>query len=341
MAKKDTSTSRREFIAKTGEVGLASMLTVSLATSNEGVGAEPAKPLPDVKKQMPMRKLGKTGVDVSILGVGGGGRGRNPQIRGTKDRNNVREQAERILHRALDLGINYIDTCTGYGESESIIGEVAASRRKEMFLATKCDKCHVAGDQLRRELEQSLERLRADQLDLWQIHNIATLQQVETIFKNDGAIEVFRKAKQEGIARFIGITVHSSRKVIDETLRRCRASGIMMDTLLVNFNPADEARGGHGRQILKDHPSIGKIAMKVFGSDGAPIIHREKLSAETALRYVLSHNFATVIIGTHTLAELEENVSIVRSFRPYSDAELREIEKQIHGARGGLWTLNA
>lgn len=159
---------------------------------------------------------------------------------------------------ALDLGVNYVDTCTGYGASESVIGELAASRRKEMFLATKCDKCFVPGDQLRREREQSLK--------------------------------------------------------------------------LLSFNATDQAGGGHGKQVVKDHPSIGRIAMKVFAGDRAAIVHRAKLGAETVLRYVLTHGFATAIVGMHTLEQLEQNVRIVRNLQPCSKEELREIERRIVGA---------
>ena len=288
-----------------------------------------------------MRVLGETGEKVSILGIGGGGRGKNPQIRGTLERPEVQELAERILHRALDAGVNYIDTCTGYGQSERIVGNVAATRRKEMFLATKCDRCAVPGDQLRRELEQSLGRLKTDRIDLWQIHNVANLQNVETIFEKDRAVEVFQKAKEEGIARFIGFSVHSSRTVIEAVLDRSRRSGIAFDSLLMSFNVADRSSGGHGGRVLDDHPSIGKIAMKVFASDGAPLIHRQGISAETGLRYVWSHGFATAIIGTHTLEELEENVRIARDFEPYSEAERREIEQRIASQPGRLWALQA
>ena len=183
--------------------------------------------------------------------------------------------------------------------------------------------------------------MQTDRLDLWQIHNISSVQQVQTLFQKDRAIDVFQKAKADGITRFIGITVHSSRRVIDETLSRCQAAGIAMDTLLISFNPADEARGGHGKQILQDHSAIGKIAMKVFGSDSAPIIHREKVSGEATLRYVLSHGFATAIVGTHTLAELEENVAVARRFSPLGDEELRQIENQIRRPSNRLFTLNA
>ena len=278
---------------------------------------------------------------MSILGLGGGGRGGNPQIRGTVGRPEVRDKAEQILNRALNAGVNYIDTCIGYGESEMIIGNIAATRRKDMFLATKCDRCHVSGDQLRKELEQSLRRLQTDTIDLWQIHNIRNLQDVAAIFRKDGAVDVFSKAREEGTVRFIGITSHSSRTVLEATLKRCRQIGVPMDTLLISFNVADASSGGHGQRILDAYPEMGKIAMKVFASDGAPILQKEGIGAEPALRYVLSHDFATAIVGIHTLEELEENIRIAREFQPLDEPERHAIERRVTGRNDKLWTLHA
>ncbi|MFH1921689.1 MAG: aldo/keto reductase [Planctomycetota bacterium] len=324
--------SRRGFLA-----GAAA--TVAGSSASLGAGDETNQPPADATPKLPMRPLGQTGVKVSILGLGGGGRGGNPQIRGTPQHPEIQEQAEQILNRALDAGVNYIDTCAGYGESERIIGNVAATRRKEMFLATKCDRCNASGDQLRKELEQSLQRLQTDTIDLWQVHNIVNLRHVDTIFEEGRAIDVLFKAKEERIARFVGITVHASRAVIEATFERCRQRGIAMDALLMAFNVADASKGGYGRKVLDAHPSIGKIAMKVFASDGAPIVHHEGIPARAALRYVLSHGFATAIVGTHNLEELEENIETVRGFEPYSEEELRELEGRVGRSGGGLWTL--
>jgi predicted aldo/keto reductase-like oxidoreductase len=208
-----------------------------------------------------------------------------------------------------------------------------------MFLATKCNKCNATGDQLRKELEQSLDRLQTDKIDLWQIHNIRNLADVDAIFKKDHAVDVFRKAKEEGIARFIGITVHGSRTVIEKTLAGCRRAGVEMDTLLMSFNVTDQLVGGHGKKVLEEHPRIGKIAMKVFASDGAAIIHKKGISAETALRYVLTQGFATAIVGTHTPEELAENIRIARSFTPCTDEECRRIEARVTGQVNGMFAL--
>lgn len=326
---KATRVSRRRFLETAGLLAAAPAARACVASAV----AEPGK--------MPTRKLGSTGVEVSILGLGGGGRGKNPQIRGTPDRPEVQELAERIIHEALDAGVNYFDSCVGYGESERILGLVAATRRKEMFLATKCTKCDASGDQLRKEIDLSLQRLQTDRIDLWQIHNIRNLQDVFVIFQKDRAIDVALEAKRQGIARFIGVTVHGSRAVIEATLDRCRRKGLSMDTLLMSFNPADSAFGGHGKRVLAKYPSIGKIAMKTLGSDGAPILGQMGVSAETALRYVLTQGFATAIVGVHSMEELAENIRVARTFQPLDEDELGQVESRVSDTSQNLWALRA
>ena len=273
-----------------------------------------------------MRPLGQTGVRVSILGLGGGGTGQNPQIRGAKHSPGIRRLAVQIVEKALDLGINYFDTCTGYGESESILGEVAQFRRKEMFLATKCQSPSAPGETLRRELEQSLTRLQSSQIDLWQIHNLATDKDIETIFLPNRAIEVFLKAQEEGLVRFIGLSGHTSARVLEAAMDRCIREGISMDTLLFSFSSLELWSGGHARRLLNRYPGTAKVAMKIFGGDGAPVLRSQRITAAEALRYVLSHDFSTAIVGMHQLAEIEENARVAREFQPLEAAERMFIE---------------
>ena len=107
----------------------------------------------------------------------------------------------------------------------------------------------------------------------------------------------------------------------------------------MSFNVTDQLVGGHGKKVLEENPRIGKIAMKVFASDGAAIIHKKGISAETALRYVLTQGFATAIVGTHTPEELAENIRIARSFTPCTDEECRRIEARVTGQVDGMFAL--
>ena len=144
--------SRRDFLCQAAMSG-AFAGAASLASSNAAAAERGPK--------LPMRPFGKTGVNVSILGLGGGGRGRNPQIRGALERSKERALAEKIILRALEAGVNYFDTCTGYGASEEILGHVVKAHRKDMFLATKNHHSIVPADRLRQELEQSLRIAQA------------------------------------------------------------------------------------------------------------------------------------------------------------------------------------
>jgi aryl-alcohol dehydrogenase-like predicted oxidoreductase len=284
---------------------------------------------------IPRRAFGTTGASVSIIGLGGGGAGHNPQIQGTPDKPHTVALAEQIIHRALDMGVNLFDTCSGYGASEQILGHVAADRRSEMFLATKNGIPHASGDQVRRELDQSLTRLQTDYVDLVQIHNLQTLEQAELIFAKDHAIEVYLKAREEGLTRFIGITSHNRYQPLIAVLDRCAHEGIKMDSVLTGFNIADMAYGGHGKRLLNRSPAVAKMAMTLFGCDGAPIMKQTGYTAKTLIRYVLSHPFATAVIGMHTIRELEENLAIAQEFVSYTDAELRDIETSVDPAKVG------
>lgn len=291
---------------------------------------------------MPTRMLGMTAASVSLLGLGGGGLGQNPQITGTPQKPEIRDLAESIIHRALDTGVSYFDTCNGYGESEFILGQVAESRRHEMFISTKCTSPTDSRDRLLRELDQSLSRLRTDRLDLWLIHNLRTYDDVETIFKKQHAVEVFQTAKREGLTRFIGISGHASAGVLCATIDRCIQEGIAPDAVLFSFNVTDCLTGGHGGAFIRRYADtgIGLIAMKVFGSDGAPLLHHHNMNAETALRYVWSHDIATAAVGIHSLEELEENIRMARRFVPMSDEERAWVEARIASAQP-VFTLTA
>ena len=330
-----TELSRREFLRHTA-AGAAAAGTVSLVNGGS-VEAESVRP------KLPMREFGKTGVRVSILALGGGGTGRNPQIRGTRQRPQERELAEKIIGRAFEEGVNYFDSCTGYGASEEIMGEVLKPHRKEVFLVTKCGRPTSPEDQLRRELELSLTRLQTDQLDVWQIHNVNNMNQVRRIFGKGGAVEVAQRAKEEGLTRFIGITSHSSAKVLTEAIERCTKEGIKMEAVLVGLNIADSMAGGYGSAFAAKYANsaVGLAAMKVFGSDGAPLLRYPGIDAEKALRYVWSKPIASAVIGTHSLTELEESIRIASEFEPMGEEEMAAFEQHVAKTVKPVWTLKS
>ena len=155
---------------------------------------------------IPKRKLGKTGVDVTILGLGGEGILRTF---------GYDEDAYRMINRAIDLGMTYFESARAYSGSESYYGQALGERRKEIFLTSKSHARDKHG--ALTFLNQTLTNMRTDYLDLWQIHDIRTNNDVEQIFGPDGALEAFVEAKKKGLVRFIGITGHHDPNI----LRHC------------------------------------------------------------------------------------------------------------------------
>ncbi|MBI3666652.1 MAG: aldo/keto reductase [Acidobacteria bacterium] len=147
---------------------------------------------------IPHRRLGKTGLDVTILALGG-------YHMGLLDD----DEAIRLIHRAIDLGINFLDSAWSYhdGHSDELYGmALTEGRRQKIYLMTKANKRDRAGAQ--QQLEDGLRRMRTDYLDLWQVHEVSTPDEVDRIFGPNGALEVVVKAKKEGKVRHIGFTGH-------------------------------------------------------------------------------------------------------------------------------------
>ena len=215
---------RREFV-KLGVTGAAALAVVpGLATA--------AAPMPE-------RPLGRTGHMVRLFSLGG---------QASIEQADKHDVSIAIINRAIDLGVNYIDTAAAYGRprtpdtprwelngiSQTFIGEVMAARRKEVFLASKTDDRTRDGSL--KLLDQSLKLLKTDHLDLWQLHNIMRDEQVEQIFAKDGAIEALVKARDQKMVRFLGITGHYDPAVLYKALER-----FDFDTILMALNPADTA----------------------------------------------------------------------------------------------------
>jgi len=261
-------------------------------------------------RPIPRRPLGKTGCQVSIYGLGG---------LFTVARHDRHEQAVAIVNRALDLGINYVDTSALYGNgaSELNIGTVMRERRSEIFLASKSHDYTYDGTMAL--FEQSLSRLQTDHLDLYQHHLLGGLGQLEQLRRKHSAREAFERLRDQGRIRFIGVTGHSSRVLADAledypydcALITLNAAGQVMD------DPEDLDRFFRVAQERQ----VGVIAMKVV--ERGALIARG-LSMERLLPYVLSYPVSTAIVGISELAHLEENVRIARAFAPLTAAEMAE-----------------
>jgi len=273
---------------------------------------------------IPQRPLGKTGRQVSIYGLGG------LYTVSMRDRH---DEAVEIVNRAIDLGVNYIDTCTAYGTgaSELNIGPVMKKRRDEVFLASKSEDYTYDGTMAL--FEQNLKRLQTDHIDLYQHHLLDGLGRLEQLQQKHSARQAFERLRDQGAIRYIGVTGHSSRVLADAlndypydcALITLNAAGAVMDDPedLDRFFRVAKAKG------------VGVIAMKVVAR-GALI--KQGLDIRRLLHYVLSYPVSTAIVGISAVSHLEENVRVASGFKPLSEKEMAEIRaaaKSWPGRGGG------
>ena len=262
---------------------------------------------------MEKRILGRTGWSVSVIGFGGI---KLPRI-GTKE-------CERLLNRALDLGINFVDTADCYGDSEEKIGQALKRRRKEFYLSTKVDERDGPG--VRAKLERCLHRLQTDRIDLLLFHDVRG-PEYEKIFKAGGLKEL-EKARKEGKISEIGISIHGSLSM----MKRAIESGAF-SALMVVYSAIDEDRLTADLLPMAAAQGVGLIAMKpLAGGRLAEISPRTweasffkgESPAQIALRYVLSNpHINCAIPGMMALDELEENVRVGKLLRELSTEEIR------------------
>jgi aryl-alcohol dehydrogenase-like predicted oxidoreductase len=279
-------------------------------------------------RPMPARDLGRTGFRVGLFSLGGQAAIEQPDNEA---------KAVAIVERALDLGVNYIDTSARYGGearwSERYIGQVMKRRRREAFLATKTHDRTRDGSL--RVLEKSLQLLQTDHVDLWQLHAMSTMADVDAVFAPGGAIEAFEKARSEKLVRFLGITGHTDPDVLAAAIRR-----FPFDTVLMAVNAADPYHLPFQKTLLPlaVEKKMGIIGMKI------PARGRllAALSMPEAMRYVLSLPVSTVIVGVDSVAQLEENVEIARGFTPLGPQQLAALERKAEPvARTSLWFRRA
>jgi aryl-alcohol dehydrogenase-like predicted oxidoreductase len=303
--------SRRDFMKVTG-AGTAGMVLGSQAqkAAAADLTSSPGSP------PMPERPLGMTGHNVRLFSLGG---------QATLEQPGTQDESMAIINRAIDLGVNYIDTAAAYGRgiSQTYIGEVMATRRDEVFLATKTH--NRTRDGSLQLLEQSLELLQTDRLDLWQLHNISRTEQLDQIFADDGAIHALLQAREEGIVRFLGITGHADPDVLIDGITR-----FDFDTILMALNPADKYHRPFLEKLLPlaNEKQMGVIGMKI-PARGRIFQDGGLTSMKDALTWTLAQPISTVVIGCDDVAQLEENISIAANFQPLNSYQLAEIESKV------------
>jgi uncharacterized protein len=331
------SSDRRNFLKTTGAVA-AGLLTNTAALAASKVEAFPPLPSnPKTSAAMPTRNLGKTGYKVGIFSLGG---------QAALEKPNNFDVAVPIIERALDLGVNYIDTSSIYGGperwSEQYVGRVMKTRRNEAFVATKTKE--RTRDASLRMIEKSLTLLNTDHVDLWQLHDIGLPEDVNAIFAPDGAMKALLEMQQQKVVRYLGVTGHYRPEALMDAVNRHR-----FDTILMALNAADSHIHSFSDQLLPlvVEKQMGIIGMKVpsrgrllrswtpppleqqqHSWEGSAIATRPGvLNMREAMNFTLSHPVSTVIIGCDNIAQLEENVQIAQSFTPLSQSQMAALNQ--------------
>ncbi len=259
---------------------------------------------------IPQRVLGKTGVEVTLIGLGGEGVLRTV---------GYERQAYALINRALDLGITYCESARAYAGSESYYGLALNQRRHDIFLTSKSHARTRTG--ALQHLQETLSNMKTDHLDLWQVHDVRTEEDIHEIFAPGGAIEAFVEAKQKGLTRFVGVTGHHDPSI----LRRC-IEMFEFDTVLLPVNPAEPTYASFVDQVI---PHAGKrgmgiVAMKVYLRGFAARLPWYD-SMEPFLHFALSQPITTAVVGCDSVAQLEENVRFAESFSLMSEDRQREL----------------
>lgn len=271
---------------------------------------------------IPIRPLGRTGVSVSILGLGGGhiGRAAIPQ-----------QEAVRLIQSGIDQGISFMDNAWEYhdGESEVRMGMALEGRRDKVVLMTKV--CARDAKTAAAQLDESLTRLRTDVIDVWQFHEVNYDNDPQWLFGPDGAIDAAVKAKQAGKIRFIGFTGHKSPHIF----RRMLDVDFDWDTVQMPVSVMDR----HYRSFLDEvmpeltRRQIGCIGMKSLGGGGQTVLGAG-LTAQECRRYSMSQEISVLVTGMESEQDLNQDLEIARNFTPMTAEEQKELLERVRPVAG-------
>lgn len=273
--------------------------------------------------KLPQRPLGKTGVQVPILGLGTVAVGNKSEMK----------EAVELIHKAIDLGITYIDTApprtriafiTGYSRAQQYLKGVLKERRKEIFIATKC--LETDGSKTIELLKKNLDELGIEQTDLAYTHAIGhAVYDFAAMTADDGPMAMLEKAKKDGLCRFVGITGHNRPEKFAQVIEKRQIDAMMNACNIVDRHtyafedvvwPAARKKG------------VGLVAMKVMGGGIVGCKMPEELR-HASFRWVLSQpEVATAVIGMGSLKELEQNAEWAKNWKPMPKEEAEELKKK-------------
>lgn len=314
------SLSRRDFLKTVVSAAACSTVAPLKGIAGNVPSATPAS------SKLPARPLGRTGVNVPILGLGGDG-----FVSDSIDK----EAVGMFLSDVLESGITFFDTAHVYGKdglSEKNIGLITGTaRRKEIFLATKTGSRTYDGAMA--QVEESLRRLKVDYIDLIQVHHICARDNVKELGLAGGVLTALWKLKEQKVVRFIGVTGHPEDPQVKEALET-----YPWDTFMCFVNPARFSRPALREQLpLAVKKDIGVIAMKTFGGRPGMLVGKGpgRSDARSLLRFAWTQPVAVAIPGIRTRRQLEENLEAATSFQPMSSSEIKSLETRINAVQKG------
>ena len=313
----DQTLERRQFLKSLGIVATGVVLGRSgavLGQSATSLGSA----------SVPQRKFGRHDFTLSALGLGGHALA------------SAASEAEsmRIVDEAIAAGINFMDNAWDYhnGRGEEVMGRVLKGRRDKVFLMTKlCTHGKGGRKEVMQFLDQSLQRLQTDHLDLWQLHAVATMAQVEHAF-NGGVIEAMEEARKQGKVRFLGFTGHTEPDVHLAML----AHKYPFDTCQFPLSPIDANSDAFQRKVLPEvlKQGIAPLAMKTLGGN-ASSINDGVMTVQEALRYTLTLPVALIVSGIASVEQLRQNAQIAKEFAPMKAEEMVALEQRCRSAAEG------
>ena len=266
---------------------------------------------------MPMRALGRTGVQVSLVGLGGWHLGFDYLDE---------ELSIRIVRTAIDNGINFMDNCWDYNEGASEIRMGKALRdgyRERVFLMTKIDG--RTKQDAAKQLDESLKRMQVDHIDLVQHHEILRYEDPHRIFDENGANAALLEARAAGKIRFIGFTGHKDPRIHLYMLEVAKENGFEFDTVQMPLNVMDEHYRSFEKLVLPElvQQKIGVLAMKTLAN--GTILESKTVSATECLQYAMNLPVSVVITGCESMENLEQALDAARTFKPLGDAEVNAL----------------
>jgi aryl-alcohol dehydrogenase-like predicted oxidoreductase len=310
---------RRKFLKNAALAGAASVAPYQLhaAASNRANKLNSGTSGDAANDQVPKRPMGRTGLQVSILGLGG------YHLGSTKNQT----EANDIVARAIDAGVNFFDNAWEYhdGLSEERLGAALQGKRDQVILMTKVCTHGRKKDVAMQMLEESLRRLKTDHIDVWQIHEVIYENDPDLIFAPRGAAEALAEAKQQGKVRFIGFTGHKDPSIHLKML----SHDFPFDTVQMPLNCFDASFRSFETHVL---PVANRRGMAVFGmkslGGSGEMVRKGGVTPRDGLSYAMSLPVSTTISGIESPEVLEQNLEIARGFKPLAESAMKMLRER-------------